>query len=59
MTDFTTDPNSSVKKVTWEEEDPSKWLSAEPSIEVIYDCLLDLVDYGAIDKRGGVWRQGR
>ena len=43
MTDCSTDPNSSVKKVTWEEEDPNKWLGAVTSIEVIYDCLYNFV----------------
>ena len=43
MTDCSTDPNSSVKKVTWEEEDPNKWLGTVPSIEVIYDCLYHFV----------------
>jgi len=43
MTDCTTDPTSSTKKVTWEEEDVNKWLGSRPNIEMIYDCLYHFV----------------
>ena len=43
MTDCTTDPTASTKKVTWQETDVNKWLGACPTIEMIYDCLYNFV----------------
>jgi len=43
MTDCTTEPTSSTKKVTWEEDDMNKWLGACPRMELIYDSLYHFV----------------
>ena len=43
MTDVATDPNTSTKKVTWQESDMHKWLGSAPQIEMIYDCLYHFV----------------
>jgi hypothetical protein len=43
MTDCATEPTSSIKKVTWEEDDVNKWLGACPLMEMIYDSLYHFV----------------
>ena len=43
MTDCATEPKSSIKKVTWEENNVNKWLGACPLMEMIYDSLYHFV----------------